>query len=197
MPAQSQPWGVSLGAPHTSTLDADMAPAKRKQSRWKPGTVYAVPLTDGSFGIAQAGETQGPFVNVIYVALFADRYTHLPDEVPALKHDSAVSLTATWRQALNRGEWPSLGVVPEIFKKSEFPNERYRSKGYVGASNYDAGLLANFLSAFHGLLPWNVMHDPAHYDALLRPGLSRPQSVQILNERERENYRREVLKIGA
>ncbi len=156
-----------------------------------------MPLTDGSFGIAQAGEAQGPFVNVIYVALFSDRYEHLPPQVPELKRDSAVSLTATWRQALNRGEWPSLGIAPELFKKSEFPNERYADKGYVGAKNYDAGLLAEFLSAVHGLLPWNVMHDPAYYDTLLRPGLPRPQSVQILNERERERYRREVLKIGA
>jgi hypothetical protein len=174
-----------------------MGPAKRKQSRWKPGTIYAVPLNDGSFGIAQAGETQGSLINVIYVALFSDRYTRIPDEVPALKRDSAVSLIATWRRALNRGEWLSLGVAPELFKKAEFPNERYANNGYVGAKNYDAGLLAEFLSAFHGLLPWNVMHDPAYYDGLLRPGLSRPPSVKILNERERENYRREVLKIGA
>jgi hypothetical protein len=174
-----------------------MVSVKRKQSRWKPGTVYAVPLTDGSFGIAQAGETQGEFVNVIYVALFADRYMHLPNEVPPLKRDSAVSLWATWRQALNRGEWLSLGVAPEIFKKSEFPNERYAREGYVGASHSDAGLLAKFLSAFHGLLPWNVMHDPAYYDRFLRPGLPRPSSVRILDESEREKYRREVLKIGA
>jgi len=159
--------------------------------------VYAVPLTDGSFGVAQAGEAQGEFINVIYVALFADRYTRIPDELPALKRDSAVSLVATWRQALNRGEWPALGVAREMFKKSEFPNERYARQGYVGAKTYDAGLLADFLSAFHGLLPWNVMHDPAYYDYLLRPELARPQSARILNERERDNYRREVLKIGA
>ena len=174
-----------------------MASTKRKQSRWKPGTVYAVPLRDGSFGIAQAGEAQGALVNVIYVALFSDRYTRIPDEVPALERESAVSLVATWRQALNRGEWLSVGVAQELFKKSEFPNERYASDGYVGAKNYDAGLLAEFLSAFHGLLPWNVMHNPAYYDGLLRPGLSRPPSVKMLTERERETYRREVLKIGA
>ena len=174
-----------------------MASSKRKQPRWKTGMVYAVPLKDGSFGIAQSGDAQGEFINVIYVALFADRYTHIPDEAPPLNRDAAISLTATWRQALNRGEWPSLGVAPEIFKKSEFPNERYARKGYVGAKNYDAGLLADFLSAFHGLLPWNVMHDPSYYDGFLRPGLPRPQSVRILEEREREIYRREVLKIGA
>ena len=174
-----------------------MAPAKRKQSRWKPGMVYAVPLADGSFGVAQAGEAQGPFVNVIYVALFAERYTHIPDQAPTMKRDSAVSLTATWRQALNRGEWLSLGVASEIFRKSEFPNERYADKGYVGAKNYDAGLLADFLSAFNGFLPWNVMHDPAYYDELLRPGLPRPKTARILNESDREKYRREVMKIGA
>jgi hypothetical protein len=158
--------------------------------------VYAVPLADGSFGVAQVGEVQGPFIKVIYVALFAERYAHLPDEVPSLNSESAVSLVATWVQSLNRGEWISLGVAPEIFKKSEFPNEEYASNGYVGAKNYDAGLLAGFLSALHGLLPWNVMHDPAYYDKLLRPGLVRPKAAMILNESEREKYRREVMKIG-
>lgn len=174
----------------------DLDKTRRKQSRWKPGMVYAVPLADGSFGIAQAGESQGPFVNVIYVSLFLDRYMQIPDEVPNLKRDTAVSLVATWRQALNRGEWLSLAVSPEVFRKIEFPNERFANNGYVGAKEYDAGLLANFLSAFHGLLPWNVMHNPSFYDELLLPGSPRPQYVQILSEIDREKYRREVLKIG-
>ena len=169
--------------------------AKRKQSRWKPGMVYAVPLTDGSFGIAQAGEAM--WTNVIYVALFADRYSQLPGTAPLLRRDTVVSLSATWRQALNRGEWISLTSGPQIFRKEEFPNERFAKTGYVGAKNFDADILTDFLSAYHGLLPWNVMHDPNFYDGLLLPGLTRPQSGQMLDEKAREKYRREVLKIGA
>ena len=174
-----------------------MNSAKRRQFRYKSGMVYAVPLADGSFGIAQAGEAQGEFVNVIYVVLFSNRYGELPDQAPTLKREFAVSLAATWRQALNRGEWLSLGMAPEAFQKSEFPNESYASNRYIGAKNYDAGILTKFLSAYHGLLPWNVLYEPDYYDGLLRIGLSRPSSVQILNDHDREKYRREVMNVGA
>jgi hypothetical protein len=157
--------------------------------------MYAVPLTDGSFGIAQAGEAMWP--NVIYVALFVDRYRETPAAPPLLKAASAVSLAATWRQALNRGEWLSLAWAAEVFKKAEFPNERFSKAGYVGAKTYDAGILADFLSAFHGLVPWNVMHDPDYYDRLLRPGVERPKAALVLDEVAREKYRRETLRVDA
>jgi hypothetical protein len=98
---------------------------KRRQARWKPGMIYAVPLADGSFGIAQAGKAMGGYINVIYVALFAARYPTIPAAPVKLSRTSAVSLTATWRQSLNRGEWFSLGWAAEVFKKSAFPNERF------------------------------------------------------------------------
>lgn len=173
-----------------------MKTTKRCQKRYQPGMVYGVPLSDGSFGIAQAYGAQGEFVNVIYVALFSNRYDRIPKEMPQLDPNLAVCLHATWKQALNRGEWKSIGVVPELFKKSDFPNERYVRNGYIGATNSDAGLLSKFLSAYHGLLPWNVMFDPHYYDEMLRSGLTRPTSSLVLNDEERDTYRREVLGVS-
>ena len=120
--------------------------------------VYAVPLSDGSYGIAQAGDTQGEFVNVIYVAMYCHRFLDLPTSIPDLTRDYVISLSSTWRQALNRGEWLSIGVAPETFNTSEFPNEQLAKQEYVGARICDAGILSDFLSAYHGLIPWNIMH---------------------------------------
>lgn len=156
---------------------------------------YAVPLSDGSFGIAQAGDAM--MTNVIYVVLFKNRLAGLPDDPPHLQRRAAVALSATWRHALNRGDWPSLKQVPEVFLKSDFPNERFARSGYVGAKHYDAGGLCNFLSAYHGLVPWNVMHDPAYYDQFLLPGLKRPDSAVLLDPEARANYRRDILCVDA
>jgi hypothetical protein len=172
-----------------------MESRKRRQSRWKPGMVYAVPLSDGSYGIAQAGDTQGEFVNVIYVAMYCHRFLDLPTSIPDLTRDYAVSLSSTWRQALNRGEWLSIGVAPETFNTSEFPNEQFAKKGYVGARTCDAGILSDFLSAYHGLIPWNIMHDPKFFDAFLRPESPKPPLANVLSEQDREKYRREVYNI--
>jgi hypothetical protein len=166
-----------------------------KSPRYKPGMVYAVPLSDGTFGIAQAGSAMWP--NVIYIALYADRYEELPNSIPPLSRLRAVSLTATWKKDLNKGTWVPLGITEEEHALAEFPNEAHADQGYVGAKNYDAGILSEFLSAYHGLLPWNVMHDSNYYDQLLAPSAPRSDKITILSEADRVAYRREVFGVGA
>lgn len=160
----------------------------KKRVRWAPGAVYAVPLTDGSFGLAQAIDAM--MENVIYVALFADRFGELPVDPPPLRRESIVSLTATWRQHLNRGDWPFLGKASICVPKSAFPNERFARNWYVGAKHADAALLAQFLSAYHGLLPWNVMYVEDYYDKFLAPGVPRPVNAVILDSDARTAYQR-------
>lgn len=128
-------------------------------------------------------------VNVIYVALFADRARELPSVPAQLDGRRVVSLAATWRQHLNRGDWKQLGVTAPVVRKSDFPNERFARAGYVGAKHYDAGLLASFLSAYHGLLPWNVLHEEDYYDQLLAPGVDRPPAARVLDADARAAYR--------
>jgi len=170
-------------------------PKQPKRPRYKPGMVYAVPLADGSFGVAQAGGSM--FSTVIYVALFLDRFEAAPATPPALDHSKLVSLTATWRKNLNRGEWVPLGISELTPGLLSHPTEALAADGYVGANHYDAGLLSEFLSACHGVLPWNVMYDPAYYEKLLIAGAERPAKAVILGEDERTAYRREVFGVGA
>ena len=162
-------------------------PMTGKRSRWAPGAVYAVPLADGSFGFAQAIDAM--MDNVIYVALFDNRVHEAPSGPPVLDRQRVVSLAATWRQHLNRGDWAPLGVVAPVVRKSDFPNERFARAGYVGAKHYDAGILADFLSAYQGLLPWNVLYDEGYYDHLLAPGVARPSTVRVLDGEARTAYR--------
>ena len=169
----------------------------RKQHRgprYKPGMVYAVPLADKSYGLAQAGAAM--FTHVIYVALFMDRFEAVP-EAPELAPSRVVSLTATWRKDLNKGEWIPLCVTDLTPGLVKHPTENLVAGGYVSAKHYDAGLLSEFLSACHGALPWNVMHDPAYYEKLLMPGASRPEKIVMLGEEERAAYRREVFGVLA
>lgn len=161
-----------------------------KHLRYKPGMVYAVPLADGTFGLAQAGEAMWP--NVIHVALYLDRYPDMPVGVPSLARENVVSLVATWKKDLNKGAWLPLGIAAQAAARHEFPNEALAQQGYIAAKHYDAGILAEFLSAFHGLLPWNVMFDPAYYDKLLAPGAPRSDKIRMLSDADRTAYRREV-----
>ena len=112
--------------------------------------VYAVPLADGSFGVAQAGNPMFP--TVIYVALFLDRFEAAPATPPELDESKLVSLTATWRKNLNKGEWVPLGASELTPGLLSHPTQALAAGGYVGAKHYDAGLLSEFLSACRGRL---------------------------------------------
>ena len=170
-------------------------PKKPVRPRYKPGMVYAVPLADGSFGLAQAGGSMFP--TVIYVALFLERFEAVPAIPPALDESRLASLTATWRKNLNKGEWVPLGVSQLTPGLLNHPTEALAANGYVGAKHYDSGILSEFLSACHGALPWNVMYDPAYYEKLLIAGSVRPAKAVVLSEEERTVYRREVFGVGA
>ena len=156
---------------------------------------YAVPLADGSYALAQAGHAMFP--TVILVALFSEQFAALPAETPRIDQSRLISLTATWRKNLNKGEWVPLGVAELTPGLLEHPTAALAEGGYVGAKHYDAGLLSEFLSACHGALPWNVMHDPTYYERLLIPGAARPEKAVILSEEARIKYRREVFGVGA
>ena len=165
-----------------------MTSLKPKKSKWVPGMIYAVPLADGSFGMAQAIDAMT--VNIIYVAIFIDRTCDIPPTPPKLTRTHAVSLVATWRQHLNSGDWPSIGVGPLVYQKKDFPNEQFAKKGYIGAKHYDIGILQDFLSAYHGIVPWNVNYKEDYYDQFLMLGKERPSNIIWLSPEQRLEYRR-------
>lgn len=162
-------------------------PPRFPRSRWKAGTVYALPLFDNTFGFGQAVTAMWP--TLIYVALFSYHLPAVPKITPQLLRRDVVALVATWRQHLNGGRFATVGVAKPVVEKHEFPNERFAEAGYIGARHYDSGLLCDLLSAYFAITPWNVMYDEDCWDTMLAPGISRPDNAIILSPRDRERYR--------
>jgi len=153
--------------------------------------VFGIPLADGSFGIIQAIDIM--LVNVIYIAVFSDRYEYLPSNIISLKNDNLISLQATWKQDLNNGSWANICTIEPAVKKVDFPNEKFSESGYVGAKHASGGMFNRFLNAYHGIEPWNVMADERYWDTYLNVGKSRPEEAFCLNDEERNKYRSEIL----
>lgn len=163
-----------------------------KSSRWKPGMVYAVPLLDGSYCFAQAIAEAMP--TVIDVAIFRTRTEHLPIEPPDLLRSDLIAFSATWRQALNRGDWATLGVTDLVVDELDMPNQRLLKAGTtVGIKHADSGIFEGLLNAWYGLEPWNIMHNENYYDEKLAPGVTRPKTAVVLSSTERESHRARLL----
>lgn len=127
------------------------APMKFRRSRWKPGTVYGIPLADGSFGIGQSIDAM--WESVIYIAVFSYHFDRLPVAPPHLEAEDILSLGAVLRPDLNNGSWATIGIAEPIVGKQDFPNEAFSTSGYVGAEFSSGGVFSEFLSACFGLTP--------------------------------------------
>jgi len=157
----------------------------REHAAWKPGMMYAIPLPDGRYGVAQAIEAM--MSNAIYVAVFRHIMNTPSIAVREARKDDVVSLIAVVKSSLKN--WRTAGVVHPAVDKASFPNETTGRHGYIGAKVYDAGIVADFVAAFHGIRPWNVMKDENYFDHLLAPDVSRPAAVVVLSPDERRDYR--------
>ncbi|MGK2856395.1 MAG: hypothetical protein ACSLFQ_04235 [Thermoanaerobaculia bacterium] len=147
---------------------------------------YAIRLADGRFGMAQAISAMMP--NAIYVAVFRQLTESSSKPIPSLQKADVISLVAVVRSSLR--EWVARDTFSPAVETADFPNERLRSDGYVGAKILDAGIVADFLAAFHGIRPWNVMRDERYFDELLAPKVPRPSEAVLLAPEDRLAYRK-------
>lgn len=126
--------------------------------------------------------------NIGYCALFSAWIPVADAPIPPLVRQDLVALLAVKRHGLTSGRWPVLGSGA-LFEKADFPNERLKEAGYVGAKVYDCGLAEALLSAFHGLTPWNDWKEENYLDTMLAPGVSRPRTARVLDAAELATYR--------
>lgn len=171
------------------------SPFKRRL-KWAPGDFFAVPLSDGTFGLAQiVAPVDSHAIDFVLLAV------RLPTATPLAKQphtNDAVAVGATWRTVVTGGHWAYVGHGPLLIAPQMCPNQRLLAAGHIEVSHSSWGLLQDLLSAYHGLLPWN-MYPAFDYDSYLLPGVPRPavakilrpDQVALLNETRQREQRKE------
>ncbi len=147
--------------------------ARRKRVPWEPGDLFGVPLADGSFGIVQAVDPWLPEGGV-YAAVTDQRAATFPSDTALAPNTRVIALVEVVDNAFDRGWFPRIGPAAPLARRADFPNERFARSGYVGAKSYTGGIVADFLSAWHGLASWTAYKDPEYFDKLLVDGIERP-----------------------
>jgi hypothetical protein len=147
--------------------------ARRKRIQWDHGDLFGVPLADGSFGIVQAVDHWMP-AGGIYVAVTDQRAESLSPVAELNPHLRVIARMAVVDNGFDFGWFPRIGPAVALARRQDFPNERFAQSDYVGAKSYTGGILADFLSAWHGMAPWTPYKDPEYFDKLLADGIGRP-----------------------
>jgi hypothetical protein len=149
--------------------------AKKKKVQWKPGDVFCAPLPDGQCCLGQALGLMGEYVNVVNCVLFDIRF-RMVDTAPSLDPNKVIAVVSTTRDLLDEGHWPIVGHAPIFIKKSNWPNEQFAKKDYVGAKTYGSGIVNDFLAAYYGLFPWDGYKEPDYFDKMLSSPSKKPSN---------------------
>lgn len=104
-----------------------------------------------------------------------------------------VSIQATWRTTLNGGWWAKLGTAPLVVQPEDCPNQQILAQGGrgVGCTHSSQEVLEDFLSSYHGLIPWNL-HPAFDFDKRLFPGVARPQAAKIIDAASLRLYQQAI-----
>lgn len=138
----------------------------KKKQKWSDGDIFIIPLEDGSFSVGQILDTQ--MTNVVRCALFSSRINDFSDLTEQhFAKEKLISLVAASKEQLDYDVWKVVSKSNQCVPINEYPNEQFRSKGWVGSKIYDASIVEEFLNAFHKLVPWDDWADPNYLDALL------------------------------
>lgn len=151
------------------------------QSQWRKGTVFLIPLQDGTCGVGQiiTDEVMGsPTVAIYSVRFPCSANEH---DMTALVRDQCIALiTLLGLQALKKGKWRPVGVREIALNSSQSENWKFRGANWVGSKLYSDTVVDALLNAFHGLEPWDDFADPEYLDKLLLPPATRPQGVKLI-----------------
>ena len=139
------------------------------------GDVFAIPLPDGDQAIGQVVAKIDDLASVGCVLFSVKHHPNSP--LPKLAQPISVLLVTP--ELLQRRVWPviehrAVNVPPEYFGW-----EAFRRALWVGAKIRGAGIIRQFMEAYHGFGPWDAMADPDYFSNLLVKGATRPPNAYV------------------
>lgn len=140
--------------------------AKRRKVQLAAGQVVAIPLADGAFGAAHV-VAAGLFPAFAFYARRAPTPEALVDGWEAAAEPPlAIASMPGW---VADGTWPVVADQPRDYSAYALP-------GVPPKISFTSHFASDFLNAYHGLAPWDGMHDPAYFEKQMLPGTPPPAS---------------------
>jgi hypothetical protein len=176
--------GRALATAEVAAVRDTVRKYERPEARaWSVGSVFAVPLGDGScaFGqvIFEEAFAAGSGVRAPTCALFDHRGPDSKIDVEEILTSRTLAVLKELSTELDSGSWRVVGQHPPV-----------ASHALAGPTS--GSQLEPLARAWHGIDPWNVLHDERHWDRRLLRGIERPADANVLSSDARRAYRRQV-----
>ncbi|MGY1410772.1 Imm26 family immunity protein [Luteimonas sp. A611] len=139
-----------------------------KKKRWDRGSVFLVPLKDGTECVGQVIGREKSVLNSVAIALFDLKGKWSAEQkIPSLRSDDIFSTVLATKDLLDSGRWVVLDDEAVKIAAGMKPYEDLRRGGFIGARVHGSGVVEEFVNAFYGLMPWDDWYVPDFLDAML------------------------------
>lgn len=139
----------------------------KRKIKWQSGDNFLVPLKDGSFGQGQVLSYEAQAMNSVICAFSSKHFVDLQEQIDGISEADLIAVQFVTRDLLDNGRWKVVNNRPIIQWEKLIDIQAMRSKGFIGVSIQGSLIMANFLNAYHKLIPWNHYYDPDYFDKLL------------------------------
>jgi hypothetical protein len=158
-----------------------------KPQKWQEGNIFAIQLSDRSYGYGQILWHQNKKSSVT-CAIFDCRINEIKLKVEIVQSTVISVMTIRDIFDLNSGKWKVLGNDSLVIEKSAVPLE-HSGKSGVGMKIYQEYILSSFIEAYFAIKPLNHLPFKDNFmDTLLLPGVERPENVIILTKEQKKLY---------
>ncbi|MBM4392709.1 MAG: hypothetical protein FJ090_16420 [Deltaproteobacteria bacterium] len=146
---------------------------KKRKISLVPGQLVAISLVDATFGAA----------HVVLAGLFPvfALYSRRADSPAALVGDGWVVSSETPLATASMPGWVGDGTWAVVGEQSR-DDSAYTLPGVPPKISFTSHFASDFLNAFHGLTPWDAMHDPAYFEKQLLPDAHVPPTRRFKND---------------
>ncbi|MEH7155299.1 Imm26 family immunity protein [Neobacillus drentensis] len=183
-----QPYRQELTSEHIEEARKVLTTWKRpKPQKWQEGDIFAIPLSDRTFGYGQVLCHQNKKLSVT-CAIFDSQSKEIKAIEDIVQSNVISVMTVKNLFDLNSGKWKVVGNHSSVIEKLNIPMEHSGKPG-IGLKIYQESTLSDFLEAYFKIKPWNhLSFKDSFMDTLLLPGGVRPDNVIILTKEQKKLY---------
>ncbi|MCL1043712.1 immunity 26 domain-containing protein [Shewanella marisflavi] len=156
----------------------------RKKVKFDVGDVFLVPLeNDAGYGVGTVIEVTPDALNSVLCGFYNIYLASKEDfNVDDVTENKVISLQFTTPDLLKEGVWEVLKKVEPLEANDYFDFDSLKSNGYIGAEIEGSAIIRKFLSAFHGVHPWNCYFKDDYFDEMMLDPHNKPDCIYFIEK---------------
>jgi len=156
----------------------------RKKVKFDMGDVFLVPLeNDAGYGVGVVMAVTPDALNSILCSYYDIKLdTKEQFTIDDVNIDSLISVKFTTPDLLEEGYWDIVDNTKPLNPNDYFDFDGLKANGFIGANIRGSAIIRKFLSAYHGVHPWNCYYKDDYFDEMMLYPHNKPDCIYFIEK---------------